>query len=110
MQAMVHTYMKEKRRIWIKDPFYVCEICDIYGKRSCHICEHAYIYAILLFHICQTRVTYMSRFSWDEGSFALNEFKKSDKVAMQLKARGDLIGLGFDWFSFIPDWFRFRIG
>jgi len=60
----VHTYMKEKRHIWIKDPFYICEMCDIYGKRSWHnICEHSYIYAILLFHICQTRVTYMSRFS-----------------------------------------------
>jgi len=29
--------------------------------------------------------------------------KKSDKVATQLKARGDLIGLGFDWFNFIRD-------
>jgi len=38
------------------------------------------------------------------------KLKKSDKVATQLKARGDLIGLGFDWFSFIRDWFRFRIG
>ena len=36
--------------------------------------------------------------------------KKSDKVATQLKARGDLIGLGFDWFNFIRDWFRFSIG
>jgi len=35
--------------------------------------------------------------------------KKSDKVATQLKARGDLIGLGFDWFNFIRDWFRFSI-
>jgi len=38
------------------------------------------------------------------------ETKKSDKVATQLKARGDLIGLGFDWFNFIRDWFRIKIG
>ena len=25
--------------------------------------------------------------------------QKSDQVATQLKARGDLIGLGFDWFN-----------
>jgi len=42
------------------------------------------------------------------GSFVAP--KKSDKVATQLKARGDLVGLGFDWFNFIRDWFRFRIG
>ena len=35
--------------------------------------------------------------------------EKSDKVAAQLKARGDLIGLRFDWLNFIRDWFRFRI-
>jgi len=29
----------------------------------------------------------------------LKQEKKSDKVAMQLKARGDLLGLGFDWFN-----------
>ena len=43
-----------------------------------------------------------------------NKIEKSDKVATQLKARGDLIGLGFDrfriWFNIIRDWFRFRIG
>ena len=39
-----------------------------------------------------------------------NQLKKSDKVATQLKARGDLISLGFDWFNFIRYWFRFRIG
>jgi len=36
--------------------------------------------------------------------------KKTDKVATQLKVRGDLIGLGFDWFNFIRDWFLFSIG
>ena len=53
--AHVHTYMKEKRRIWIKDLFYICEMCDIYGKRSCHICKHAYccfIYVKHVWHIC----------------------------------------------------------
>jgi len=50
-------------------------------------------------------------FSFDESTRLYRYiFKKSDKVATQLKARGDLLGLGFDWFSFIPDWFRFRIG
>jgi len=39
------------------------------------------------------------------GETTKNRLKKSDKVA-----RGDLIGLGFDWFHFIRDWFRFRIG
>jgi len=39
-----------------------------------------------------------------------NKQKKIDKVGTQLKARGDLIGLGFDWFNVIRDWFQFRIG
>jgi len=40
----------------------------------------------------------------------IKKIKKSDKVATQPKARGDLISLGFDWFDFIQDGFRFRIG
>jgi len=44
------------------------------------------------------------------GGKPFSREKKSDKVASQLKARGDLIGLGFDWFNFIQDWFGFRIG
>jgi len=39
-----------------------------------------------------------------------NNCKKSDKVATHLKARGYLIGLGFDWFNFIRDWIQFGFG